>query len=71
VLEEEEGGEGVRATLRSKRHFAPSDIALSCCALWGDEGGGEGEEAGAGGGGGGGGNPLAVLSSWDNHVYGR
>lgn len=56
-----EAGEGAETALvlRSKRHFAPSDVALSCCGLV--DGGGR--DGGAG-------NPLAVLSSWDNRVYG-
>lgn len=42
-----------RAGLRSKRHFSPSDFALSCCALTTTSAH----------------NPMAVLGSWDNHLY--
>jgi len=51
VLDEEDGREGgregelLKASLRSKRHFSPSEIALSCCALVG-EGGREGGREG-------------------------
>jgi WD40 repeat protein len=67
-MEEEEGEEGregelVKASLRSKRHFSPSEIALSCCALIGGEGREGGREGGPASG------TLAVLGSYDNHVY--
>lgn len=57
VWEGEGAGEGTASlVLRSKRHFAPSDIALSSCGLLDGDGGSS--------------DPLAVLSSWDNRVYG-
>jgi hypothetical protein len=43
----------LKASLRSKRHFSPSDIALSSCALL--------ELEGPPG--------LAILGSWDNSIY--
>jgi WD40 repeat protein len=42
----------IKASLRSKRHFSPSEIALSCCALTDHDT-----------------NQMAVMGSWDNHVY--
>jgi hypothetical protein len=41
------------ASLRSKRHFSPSEFALSCVALTDPSQH----------------NPMAVLGSWDNHLY--
>lgn len=57
------GREG-EVKLKSKRHFSPSDIALSDHVIVG-----EGGEDVTGGSGRTGGGEMVVLSSWDNYLY--
>jgi len=66
---QDEGKRDEKASFQSKRHFSPSDIALSSCALMGGEASEGGLEVKGEGGPAASPHTLAALGSYDNHVY--